>query len=130
MAQGIETNLDDLPIGTDFSYPYHIYTSSAQTTSLDITGFALSWMLKRKLTDADAAASLTKTTANGGIAIAGAFNATPGSNLQRATVTVLDTNTDSLAPGIYHWELKRTDAGLETRLAYGRVELVRGVHRS
>ena len=129
MAQGIETNLDDLPIGTDFSYPYAI-TNEAQTVAIDITGFTLSWMLKKYLSQPDALAALTKTIANGGIAVAGAFNTVPASNLQRATVTVLDTDTDPLAAGMYYWELKRTDPGLETRLAYGQIRLVRAVHRA
>ncbi len=128
MAQGYETNLDPLVIGTDFSYPFHI-KDEALTTSLDITGYALSWMLKKSEHVADVNASVTKTTVNG-ISIAGTFNATPASNAQRATVNIADTDTDALVPGVYVWELKRTDAGLETRMAYGRVSLVRGVHRA
>lgn len=130
MAQGYATNLDDLVLGTDFSYPFHIKDPDDLTVAIEITGFALSFMLKKSLSDADAAAKLTKTTAGGGIAIAGTFNATAASNLQRATVTIADTDTDALAPGLHYWELKRTDAGLETRMAYGKVVLVRGVHRS
>ena len=129
MAQGLETTLDALPIGTDFAYVFHV-KNEAQDTSIAITGMALSWLLKRSLSDLDAAASVTKTIANGGVVIAGTFNATPASNTQRATVTIADTDTDALASGVYWWELKRTDAGLETRIAYGRVPLVRGVHRT
>lgn len=127
MAQGLQTDLDPLPIGTDFAYAFHV-KNEALDTSINISGYALSWMLKRSLSDLDAAA-LTKTTASG-IAIAGSFNATPASNTQRATVSIADTDTDGLTPGYYYWELKRTDAGLETRLAYGRVQLARGVHRA
>lgn len=129
MAQGYETTLDPLVLGTDFSYPFHV-KNEALDTSIDITGYALSFMIKKALSDVDADAKLTKTTAGGGIAIAGTFNATPASNEQRATVTVADTDTDSLTPVVHVWELKRTDAGLETRIAYGKVTLVRGVHRS
>ena len=129
MAQGLETTLDPLPTGTDFSYVYHI-KNEAQDTAINITGFGLSWMLKKSVNDLDAAAVVTKTVAGGGIAIAGTFNTAPGTNTQRATVTVADTDTEALAPGVYRWELKRTDAGLETRMAYGRVSLVRGVHRA
>lgn len=129
MAQGYETILDPLVIGTDFAYPFHV-KNEALETSINLTGFTLSWILKRSLSDTDANAALLKTTANGGIAIAGTFNAAPASNTQRATVTIADTDTDALTPGLYHWELKRMDAGLETRLAYGRVLLVRGGHRA
>lgn len=128
MAQGYETNLDPLVLGTDFEYPFHIQNGDLDT-AIDITGYALSWMLKKSLSNSDANAKLTKTTASG-ISIAGTFNATPASNEQRATVTIADTDTDSLSPGLHYWELKRTDPGLETRLAYGTVNLVRGVHRS
>ena len=129
MAQGLKTNLDPLVIGTDFNYPFDV-RNEAQTASIDITGFALSWMLKRALTDLDAAAALTLTTGGSTIIINGTYNVDPAVNTQRATVTIADTDTDALNPGVYHWELKRTDAGLESRLAYGSVPLVRGVHRA
>jgi len=129
MAQGYETTLNPLVIGTDFSYPFHV-KNEALDTSINITGYALSWMLKRSIHDADLSASVTKTTAGGGVVISGTFNATPASNTQRATVTIADTDTDALAPGVYYWELKRTDAGLETPIAYGKVPLVRRPHRS
>ena len=45
-------------------------------------------------------------------------------------MTVLDTDTDAIAPGLYHYELKRTDAGFETPLALGTLTLKRGVHRT
>src|SRR5688572_6501784 len=98
-----ETNLPPYYLGTDFSYVFHI-KNGTETASIDIAGWALSFMVKAKATDADIAALLTKTTANGGIAIAGVFNATPGTNLQRATVTIADTDTDALPAGIKHWE--------------------------
>ena len=129
MAQGLQTLLDPLVCGTDFAYVFHI-KDEPQETAININGFALSWMLKRRLADADIAAVVTKTTGGGGIGIGGTFNATPGSNTQRATVTIEDTDTDTVVPGVYYWELKRTDASLETRLAYGRVTLARAVHRA
>lgn len=120
---------DEAFIGTDFQRIYHVLNED-EDEAIDISGWALSWMLKRKLTMLDADASVTKSTATTGVSIGGLYNATPGSNLQRATVTILDTDTDALAAGIYYYELKRTDAGLETVLAYGEMELLRGVHRA
>ena len=38
-------------------------------------------------------------------------------------VAIADTDTDALASGGYVWEAKRTDAGQETVLAYGDLEL-------
>jgi hypothetical protein len=123
-----ETTLEPLYIGSDFTYHLHV-KSEDETESLDITGWSLSFMLKRRLEHLDAAALLTKTTPSG-ITIAGTFNADPDVNTQRATVVIADTETDPLTPGTIYWEFKRTDAGLETPLAGGPVELKRGVHRS
>jgi hypothetical protein len=114
---------DDFFIGEDKTFPITVYTTTAHTLAQDVSGWALSWILKRKETDADVDALLTKTTAGGGIALT-----TPGSGL--VTVTVLDTDTDSFQPGAYHHELKRTDAGFETVLTFGRVSLKRGIHRT
>lgn len=114
---------DDFFIGEDKTLPFTIYTTPAHTATQNITGWALSWLLKRKESDADAAAVLTKTTAGGGIALT-----TPASGL--ATVTIEDIDTDALQPGTYHHELKRTDAGSETILSFGRIVLRRSLHRS
>lgn len=120
---------DDIFLGTDFERVFHI-KNDAETASIDINGWALSWMVKRKADHTDLQALLTKTTAGGAIVIGGVFNATPASNLQRATLSVADTDTDTtINPGMYFWELKRTDAGFETVLAYGTFECVQGVHR-
>lgn len=123
-----ETHLDPLFLGEDHSYIFTV-KNGAESACLDITTYAMSWMLKRRLTDADSAKLLEKTTASG-ITIAGLFNASPSVNLQVATVAIADTDTDAFVAGLCYWELKRTDAGLEAPLAYGTLELKRGVHRS
>lgn len=114
-------------LGTDHQYVFHI-KNLAEDTSIDIGGWALSWMVKLATSDADAAALVTKTGSSG-IAIAGTFNSAPSTNAQRATVTVEDTDTATLTAGVRVWELKRTDAGYETVLAYGPITFRRGVHR-
>jgi hypothetical protein len=126
-----ETILDPYYLGTDFGFPFLILNKD-ETASLDITAWSLSFMYKADRADLDGAALLTKTTALGGIAIAGTFDASPDPtvNLQRATVSILDTDTDSMTPRIVYWELKRTDPGVETVLADGTQELRRGVHRT
>lgn len=118
---------DSIFIGTDFQRVFHI-KNDTELASIDITGWALSWMVKRYTSDADGSALLTKTT-SAGIVIAGAFNASPSVNAQRATVTVVDTDSTSLNPGLYFWELKRTDDTFETVLAFGTIEVIQGVHR-
>ena len=52
----------------------------------------------------------------------------PATNTQVATVTILDTETSPLPEVLAQYELKRMDAGFETVLAYGTLELVRAVH--
>lgn len=119
----------DLGIGEDHTFPCTILNAT-ETLAVDITGWSLSWMIKILPADADIAAILTKTTTAGGIVIAGTFNATPSVNTQKATVTVLDTDTDLLEPGVYYHELKRMDSGAETTLITGFLELVRRVHHA
>lgn len=113
--------------GTDFTYPFTI-KNGAETACVDITGWALSWMVKRYQSDADLSALVTKTTV-AGIVISGVFNSVPATNTQIATVTVDDTDTTAIPEGLYHHELKRTDNGFETVLAFGAFALVQGVHR-
>lgn len=116
-----ETTLDPLYLGTDFAYVFTV-KNEAETAAIDITGWALSFAIKKHVGQADVDALLTKTTVSG-IALT-----TPASGV--CTVTIADTDTDGLAPGMKVWELKRTNDGYETVLAYGTVELRRGVHRT
>lgn len=119
---------DDFFIGEDKSLDFTVYQSDKRTIQ-NIANWALSWKLKASLSDADGAALLTKSTTSG-VAISGIYNAEPRVNTQKATVTIADTDTDSLNPGRYYHELKRTDPGNETVLSHGRCVLRRGVHRS
>lgn len=120
----LETNLQ-LTLGRDQQYVFTVL-NDAQTAAIDITGWGLSWMAKRYLSDADGAALLTKTT-GAGIVISGVFNASPTLNTQVATVSVLDTDTLAIAEGMVPYEFERTDANFETPLAFGFIELIRGV---
>jgi len=119
---------DHLIVGNDYERAFHIQNAE-EDTAINIAGYTLSYMIKRRKSDADLAAIVTKTTTLG-IVIAGAFDADPDVNAQRATVSVSDTDTESLTPGLAYYELKRTTAGFETVLAYGPVDLARGVHRA
>jgi hypothetical protein len=120
---------DDVFLGTDFERVFHIKNDD-EDTSIDITGWTLSYMVKRHHDQADNLALLEFTTTAGDITIAGAFDATPSTNTQRATLFVGDDETDTeINPGMYHWELKRTDPGFETVLCYGTLECIQGVHR-
>jgi hypothetical protein len=119
------TNLR-LFLGEDHQFVFTTL-NAAETLAVDITGWTLSWMIKRYTSDADLSALLEKTTA-AGIAISGVFNSVPATNTQVATVTILDTETSPLPEVLAQYELKRMDAGFETVLAYGTLELVRAVH--
>ena len=114
-----QTDIDVLYLGEDKALIYTVYQND-ETTVQDITGFALSWLLKRD--PDDAGALITKTTGSG-------INlTTPASGI--CTVTVLDTDTDGLDAGDYWHELKRTDANSETILSQRRIRLRRSLHRS
>ena len=89
-------------------------------TDQTITGWALSWMVKRRATDADANALITKTTAAGGITITGA---------NTCEVALTDDDSSTLRADTYRHELKRTDAGLETVLSSGACTFRQAVHR-
>ena len=100
-----------------------------ETSCVEITGWTLSFMVKKSVTDPDAAAYILATTSGGGISISGVFNATPSVNTQVATVTISSADTKYLQDGEPKYELKRTDNGSETVLAQGPFVLTRGVHR-
>lgn len=115
------TKDDDFYTGEDKTLTITVYQSDG-TTAQNITGWSLSYRWKRSLSDADSEAVLTKTTSSG-ITLT-----TPGSGI--CTVTIADTDTDSLEARTYYHELKRTDAGSETVLTTGSVLLQRAIHRA
>ena len=110
---------DDWFIGEDKQIIGTIYQADKRTKQA-ITGWSLSWMLKTALTSTTAI--LTKTTGSG-ITIT-------APTIGGITIAIADTDTDSLEPGRYVHELKRTDASRETVLWQGTCVLRRGVHRS
>lgn len=107
--------------GEDKSLVFTIYQSDG-TTPQNITGWALSWMVKSVASDPDVDALITKTTAAGGIVLT-----TPVSGV--CTVTVTDADIAALIAGQgYAHELKRTDSSAETVLSYGLFLLQQAVH--
>lgn len=119
----IERNItsdDDFFLGEDKTLSFTVYQSDGSTAQ-NITGWALSWMLKKDARDADADAKVTKTTGSGITITSGAAGT--------LTVTIDDTDTASLAAGVYQHELKRTDDGFETVLTFGTCVLRQSVHR-
>lgn len=111
----------DFFTGEDKSLIFTVYQADG-TTVQNITGWALSWMVKKRRTDADADALITKTTSSG-IALT-----TPLSGI--CTVTVTDADVANIRGGeLYYHELKRTTDGAETVLSYGKFGLRQAVHR-
>lgn len=122
-----ETNLE-LYTNTDRDYEFPVLDET-ETTAINITGWALSFMIKRSIEDPDRHALVTKTT-GAGIVISGSFNVDPTLNTQLATVSVADSDTERLTAAPCVYELRRTDAGFETPLAFGKLSLKQSVHRT
>lgn len=101
-------------------------TNVAETQAIDISGWTLSFMVKARLSDPDASALITKSPAS----IAGAFDSDPAVNSQRASINLERSDSTSLTAGLRYWELKRTNTGVQTVVARGRLILRRGVHIS
>lgn len=98
-------------------------------TPVDVSAWSLVWILR---SSQKAAAALLTKTSGSGIAITGTYDADRSTNTQRVIVTLddLDTYDDTdpdavveLAPRVYAYSLKRTDAGSETVLVWGNLPL-------
>ena len=114
----------DYTIGSDAQFVFTVLSSDGATAQ-DMTGWSLSFMVKSGYEDLDGDALITNTSG----VLSGSFNSDPDVNTQVFTVTLADTDTDSLTPGKCVYELKRTNAGYEAPVAYGTFTLRRGVHR-
>jgi hypothetical protein len=87
-------------------------------TPINLTGATLTWMVKRRPTDDDDDAILTKATGSG-ITLA---NQTTDTG--EATIAIDDTDTDALAPGTFYWELQSVDSATKVyTLAGGRIRI-------
>lgn len=108
--------------GEDKTLRFTIYSDTAHAAAQDITGWAISWMVKKRKSQADVDAAITKTTS------AGITLTTPGSGI--LDIALSDTDIADIVGGAVYWhELKRTDAGLETVLSQGTFILNPAVHR-
>jgi hypothetical protein len=85
---------------------------------LDLTGVLLRFTAKRKLTDADSDAVISKATGDG---ISHGMDPTLGI----ATVTLDAEDTEGEAPGPLRWDVQLTDGdGLVRTIATGRLVLL------
>lgn len=101
--------------GTDHVMQHTVYDDATTPAVVNITGWALSWKLFGNKARAETA--IISKAVGTGIAIT---NGAGGI----CQVTIADTDTDSLLGKTYYYELRRTDAGSETVLAYGPAELL------
>jgi hypothetical protein len=107
--------------GEDKTLRFTIYTDADHSATEDITGWALSWLVKRRKRQTDADAVITKTTGSG-ITITSAAAGV-------LDVALSDTDIANIAGDALYWhELKRTDAGSETVLSQGLFRLTQAVH--
>jgi len=108
---------------TDHVFEFTIYQEDGVTPQ-NITGWELSWFLKRGEGDPDAAALLAKTTGGSPTEI-DIVNGATG----RVDVIVLAADTAGIRGGDYFHELKRTDTAQESVESYGAAKLKQSLHR-
>lgn len=119
----IQTALTHI-LGDDATFQFTVYRSKAKSAIRDISSYTMTFMVKRNKSDADGSALFS-----GSATVSGTYHADPATNTQVAQVTIADTDLPtSTTAGQVHWALKRTDAGAEQVLAYGRMLLIRLVH--
>lgn len=94
-----------------------IATVAADGVAVDLTGIPLTFMVKRRIDDADADALITKTTA-GGITAADQSAPPPGGTRGVAYIALDEADTGAL-DGRYYWELAADDPVGAVTLAAG-----------
>lgn len=109
---------------TDHVFEFTVYQEDGVTPQ-DVSGWEMSWFLKKGQGDPDAAALLEKTTVGSPSAIT-IVNGPTG----RVDVLIEDGDTAEIAGGNYFHELKRTDAGQESVQSYGTAKLKQSLHRA
>lgn len=109
--------LTSIPRGMALGLPF---SPDSTVSNKNITGWTLAFVVRPVGADLDDPATYSKTTGNGGITITDAVN-----GLFKAVLSKAETL--ALPVGTYDWEVWRTDNGSETRLAFGKFEVVRSV---
>lgn len=111
------TASDELFSGVDKTLQFTVVDAS--DAAVNITGWALEWVLYQGVSPKKGATALITKTTSAGITITNGAGGV-------CQVAIADTDTDTIdgddKPG-YYQELRRTDAGLEDVLAYGPVTI-------
>ena len=129
------TAVDHVFLGEDKILEFAIYADHAMTTPVDVSGWDLIWVLRKK--DGSADPALIEKETGDGITVVGAFDSDPAANTQRVRVTLLDTDTYDpeaspaveLRKGKYRHSLKRLDDGSETILVFGSFQFLQATSR-
>lgn len=108
----------------DHEFDFEVYQRD-DTTRQDITDWPLLFLVKRHPKDADAAAVITKSTADSPSDIT-ITDASQG----EVTVAVLAADTRRLPAQRYYFELKRIQLGEYTPLTVGTAVLRQSLHRT
>lgn len=110
------TRDDNYFAGDDRVFRWTVYDRDDVSTqvALDITGYTLDWELK--LNESDASPLISRS----------AF-APSAPALGQVEVTLLDTETETLAEATYVYTLRRVDAGFERVLAFGGFHIRRAI---
>lgn len=110
------TRDDNFFAGDDKVFRWTVFDrdDTATQVALDITGYTLDWELK--LNEADTVPLISRS----------AF-APSAPAVGQIEVTLLDTETETLAEATYVYTLRRIDAGLERVLAFGGFHIRRAI---
>jgi hypothetical protein len=127
---GIRTDVPEYTIDSNGRRVANFAIGAAKSWRVDVldsTGAAQNmtgWSLAFVIRDAQGAEKLSKTTGGGTISIGN------GSGTgDRATVTLVNADTQNLQPGRYEWALWRTDSTNDDPLAFGEIVLARAARQ-
>jgi hypothetical protein len=120
-----QSDAERIFIDTDWTKDFKVADIDADATGAtakNIAGWTIVFDIRRK--DNTDAVLLTKTAS-----ITGTFNVTLATSTQVARITVADTDVTTAIfgtnGGTFRYSLKRTDAGVESILAYGAIAIKR-----
>ncbi len=100
-----------------------VVTNQDTGAVVNLTGATLKWMAKRRRTDADVDALITKAIGTG-VTVTNAVGGV-------AEVAIAAADTNAITPGAYYWELQSVDAASKTHtLAGGRIVILPDLIRS
>lgn len=110
-------------------WPIELSVADESGVPVDMSGWSVRFMVKRRLSVADDDALIDKSTGDG-LTISGTYDADPAVNTQVISGTIEDEETDGIKPGTCHFEWKRTDEGFERVLGSGLIVIARGASRT